>query len=156
MWCFTWWWRFCCFDGSELTYYEKWDVLVENFVVLGLWFLMWTQEGAINLIQVEVKVKMLMTFSWFKKNIVVRWVGDINNIWFRGCSQLSTFSQVYKRYAFPENKYNKNRLRSVGQWEQKIGWNLSKHESHLITSVNTNAIKLFRIGQCDAGLSMII
>ena len=44
------------------------------------------------------------------------------------------------------DKYNKNRMQSVGQWERKIGWNLSNHESHQITSANTNAIKLFKIG----------
>ena len=49
------------------------------------------------------------------------------------------------------DKYNKNRIRSVGQWERKIGWDLSKHESHPITFVNTNAIKLFKIGQWNAG-----
>ena len=50
------------------------------------------------------------------------------------------------------DKYNKNRIRSVGQWERKIGWDLCKHESHPITFVN-NAIKLFKIGQWDAGLT---
>ena len=52
------------------------------------------------------------------------------------------------------DKYNKNRIRSVGQWERKIGWDLSKHESHPITFVNTNAFKLFKIGQWDAGFSL--
>ena len=41
-------------------------------------------------------------------------------------------------YLFAQNalrdKYNKNRMRPVGQWERKIGWNRSKHESHQITS----------------------
>ena len=50
-------------------------------------------------------------------------------------------------------KYNKNRMRSVGQWEQKIGWNLSKHESHQITSVNSDAIKLFKIRKWYAELT---
>ena len=52
-------------------------------------------------------------------------------------------------------KYNKNRMRSVGKWERKNGWNLSKHESHQISSVNTNAIKLFKIGQWDAGFTRV-
>ena len=52
------------------------------------------------------------------------------------------------------DKHNENRIRSVGQWERKIGWDLSKHESHPITFVNTNAIKLFKIGQWDAGLTL--
>ena len=43
-------------------------------------------------------------------------------------------------------------MRSVGQWEPKIGWNLSKHELHQITSVNINAIKLFKTRRWDAGL----
>ena len=48
-----------------------------------------------------------------------------------------------------QDKYNKNSMRSVGQWqwERKSRWNLSKHESHQIMSVNSNAIKLFKIGQ---------
>ena len=49
------------------------------------------------------------------------------------------------------DKYNKNRIRSVGQWERKRGWDLSKHKSHPIMFVNTNAITLFKIGQWDAG-----
>ena len=53
------------------------------------------------------------------------------------------------------DKHNKNRIRSVGQWERKIGWDLSKHESHPITFVNTNAIKLFKIRQWDAGFKII-
>ena len=47
-------------------------------------------------------------------------------------------------------KYNKNLMRTVGQWEQKITWNLSKHESHQITLVNSNVIKILKIGQWDA------
>ena len=54
------------------------------------------------------------------------------------------------------DKYNKNHNRSFGQWERKIGWDLSKHESYPITFVNTNAIRLFKIGQWDAGLSLYI
>ena len=50
----------------------------------------------------------------------------------------------------------KNRIRSVGQWERKIGWDPSKHESHPITFVNTNDIKLFKIGQWDAGFTYCI
>ena len=36
-------------------------------------------------------------------------------------------------------------MRSVRQWERKIEWNLNKHESHQITFVNPNAVKLFKI-----------
>ena len=35
--------------------------------------------------------------------------------------------------------------------ELDIGWNVSKHELHRITSVNPKAIKLFQIWQWDAG-----
>ena len=49
--------------------------------------------------------------------------------------------------------FNKNRMRSVGQWEWKIGWNMSKHELHQITSFNSNNSTLFKIGQWDADLS---
>ena len=38
-------------------------------------------------------------------------------------------------------------MRRVGQWERKIKCNLSKHELYQITSVNSIAIKLFKIGQ---------
>ena len=48
------------------------------------------------------------------------------------------------------DKHNKNRIRLVWQWEWKMGWDLSKHESHPITFVNKNAIKLFKIEQWDA------
>ena len=48
------------------------------------------------------------------------------------------------------DKYNKNRMRMVGQWERKVGWNLSKHESHEIKSFNSNNITLFKIKQCYA------
>ena len=47
------------------------------------------------------------------------------------------------------DKYNKIPMRSVGQWERKIGLDLSKHESHQITSFISTLIK---IGQWDAGL----
>ena len=40
-------------------------------------------------------------------------------------------------------------MRSVRLWEWKIGWNLSKHVAHQIMFVNSNAIKLFKIGQWD-------
>ena len=43
-----------------------------------------------------------------------------------------------------------------GQWERKIGWDLRKHESHSITFVNTNAIKLFKIGQWDATFTVTL
>ena len=39
---------------------------------------------------------------------------------------------------------------TVGEWDRKIRWNLSKHEWHQIMSVNSNAIKLSKIGQWDA------
>ena len=44
-------------------------------------------------------------------------------------------------------KKNKNHMRSVGQWERKIRWNLRKHESIQIMFVT-----LFIIGQWEAGL----
>ena len=56
------------------------------------------------------------------------------------------FISIVARNAL-RDKHNKNRMRSVGQWELKIGWNLSKHESHQITSLNSNYITLFKIGQ---------
>ena len=49
------------------------------------------------------------------------------------------------------DKNNENGMQLVGQWVRKIGWKLSKHELHQITSVNTNDIKLFKIGQWEAG-----
>ena len=53
------------------------------------------------------------------------------------------------------DKYNKNCMGSVGQWERKKGWNLSKRGSHQITSFNSNNMTLFKIGQWDTGLWVI-
>ena len=64
--------------------------------------------------------------------------------------RIRLFISIIVRNAFWD-ECNKNRIRSVGQLERKIGWDLSKHKSHPNTFVNTYAIKLFKIGQWDAG-----